>query len=138
MIYYLLLFIGAVMIVLSVDIDKYYQKSVEGLNNIECAIRKTIPGSLVCALLFYAMNGFKLNVSAISVGLGAALAALNLLSTLACFKAYDVPYAGRNVASVYIRYRFCGQQTHSVSDRGDSDNGFRAYTALSFCEKRRK
>lgn len=90
MIYYLLLFIGAVMIVLSVDIDKYYQKSVEGLNNIECAIRKTIPGSLVCALLFYAMNGFKLNVSAISVGLGAALAALNLLSTLACFKAYEV------------------------------------------------
>ena len=90
MIYYLLLLIGAVMIVLSVDIDKYYQKSVEGLNNIECAIRKTIPGSLVCALLFYAMNGFKLNVSAISVGLGAALAALNLLSTLACFKAYEV------------------------------------------------
>ena len=90
MIYYWLLFIGAVMIVLSVDIDKYYQKSVEGLNNIECAIRKTIPGSLVCALLFYAMNGFKLNVSAISVGLGAALAALNLLSTLACFKAYSV------------------------------------------------
>ena len=41
-------------------------------------------------LLFYAMNGFKLNVSAISVGLGAALAALNLLSTLACFKAYEV------------------------------------------------
>ena len=52
MIYYLLLFIGAVMIVLSVDIDKYYQKSVEGLNNIECAIRKTIPARLSARCCF--------------------------------------------------------------------------------------
>lgn len=103
MIYYLMLIGAAVLIVLSVDLDKYYQKCVVGLNNVECAIRKSIPGSLLCALLFFAIGGFKLQFSWFSFLIGIGLAVLNLCSTLVCFKAYE-----KGNVSLFTMFRMQG------------------------------
>lgn len=103
MIYYLMLFGAAVLIVLSVDLDKYYQKCVIGLNNVECAIRKSIPGSLLCAVLFFAIGGFRLQFSLFSFLIGIGLSVLNLCSTLVCFKAYE-----KGNVSLFTMFRMQG------------------------------
>lgn len=103
MIYYLMLFCAAVLIVLSVDLDKYYQKCVVGLNNVECAIRKSIPGSLLCAILFFMIGGFNLQFSWFSFFIGIFLAVLNLLSTIVCFKTYE-----KGNVSLFTMFRMQG------------------------------
>lgn len=89
MIYYFMLFSAAVCITLTTVIDKLYQKRVAGLNNVECALRKSVPGGIVCALLFFAAGKFRVEFSWFSFWMGVILSFINVASTLICFKAYE-------------------------------------------------
>lgn len=89
MIYYFMLFLAAAGITLSTIIDKLYQKRIAGLNNVECALRKSIPGGILCAFLFFAAGKFRLEFSWFSFWMGMFLSFINVASTLVCFKAYE-------------------------------------------------
>lgn len=89
MLYYLMVAAAAVCTAASFVLNKYYQRAVTGLNNIECALRKSIPMGVATALFFLCLNGFRMRFSPFSLGMAGILAALNTASILVAFKAYE-------------------------------------------------